>query len=162
MSAAAAEETAPLGRLRAFGMAYVRFALDHPEHYRLALLEPCPKPTIEIDEVLRSSAFSHLNATVVDCVEAGIFQGDPLAITFDMWAVAHGVAALMIAKPYLPFGTAEEFADRTLCATAIGHALRPLVGDDPGAVAEWLTAAGPTPPRAPAGRRSARTAHPEP
>jgi len=138
MTEAAAGETSPLGRLRAFGMAYVRFALDHPEHYRLALLEPCPTPTITIDEVLESSAFSHLRATVQECVDTGIFRGDPLAITFDMWAAAHGVAALMIAKPYLPFGEAEEFADRALCATAIGHVVRPLVGDEPGAVTEWL------------------------
>jgi AcrR family transcriptional regulator len=138
MVAAAAGESTPMGRLRAFGLAYVRFALDHREHYRLAMLEPCPKPHIEVDEVLHSSAFSHMQATVEECVAAGIFQGDPLAITFEMWAAAHGVAALMIAKPYLPFGEAEDFADRTLCAAAIGHAVRPVVGDEPGAVMEWL------------------------
>jgi AcrR family transcriptional regulator len=140
MVEAAAEEMTPLGRLRAFGLAYVRFALDHPEHYRLAMLEPCPEPNAEVDEVLHSAAFSHLQATVEECVDAGIFQGDPLGITFEMWAVAHGVAALMIAKPYLPFGTAEDFADRTLCAAAVGHAARALVGDDnaPGAMTDWL------------------------
>ncbi|HEY3528870.1 MAG TPA: TetR/AcrR family transcriptional regulator [Nocardioides sp.] len=140
MIAAAAHETTPLGRLRAFGLAYVRFALDHPEHYRLAVLEPCPKPNIEVDEVLHSSAFSHMQATVEECIAAGIFAGDPLGITFEMWAVAHGVAALMIAKPYLPFGEAEEFADRTLCAAALGQAARSLVGadPDPGTVSDWL------------------------
>jgi AcrR family transcriptional regulator len=140
MVAAAAEETTPLGRLRAFGLAYVRFALDHPEHYRLAMLEPCPKPNVEVDEVLHSSGFAHMQATVEECIDAGIFQGEPLAITFEMWAAAHGVAALMIAKPYLPFGAAEDFADRTLCAAAIGHAVRSLLGDDatPAAMTEWL------------------------
>jgi hypothetical protein len=140
MVAAAAEETTPLGRLRAFGLAYVRFALDHPEHYRLAMLDPCPKPNVEVDEVLHSAAFSHLQATVEECVDAGIFQGEPLAITFEMWAAAHGVVALMIAKPYLPFGPAEDFADRTLCAAAVGHAVRSLVGDDPtpATMTEWV------------------------
>ena len=138
MIEAAAGETTPMGRLRAFGLAYVRFALDHREHYRLAMLEPCPKPNVEVDQVLHSSGFSHLEATVRECVDAGVFQGDPLAITFEMWAAAHGVAALMIAKPYLPFGDAEDFADRALCAAAIGHAVRPMVGDEPGAIEEWL------------------------
>jgi AcrR family transcriptional regulator len=138
MIAAAAEETQPLGRLRAFGLAYVRFALEHREHYRLAMLEPCPEPNAEVDKVLHSSAFSHMEATIEECVAAGIFEGDALAITFEMWAVAHGVAALMIAKPYLPFGDAEDFADRVLCAAAVGYAVRPLVGDDPGAVTVWL------------------------
>jgi AcrR family transcriptional regulator len=137
MIAAAAEETQPLTRLRAFGLAYVRFALEHREHYRLAMLEPCPEPNAEVDKVLHSSAFSHLQSTVEECMEAGIFEGDALAITFEMWAAAHGVAALMIAKPYLPFGEAEDFADRVLCAAAVGHAVRPLIGDDPGAVLEW-------------------------
>jgi AcrR family transcriptional regulator len=140
MVEAAAEETTPLGRLRAFGLAYIRFALDHREHYRLAMLDPCPKPNVEVDEVLHSSAFSHLQATVEQCIETGIFQGEPLAITFGMWAAAHGVAALMIAKPYLPFGDAEDFADRALCAAAIGHAVRPMVGDDPTpeVITQWL------------------------
>jgi AcrR family transcriptional regulator len=138
MIEAAAEETDPLARLRAFGLAYVRFALEHREHYRLAMLEPCPEPNAEVDKVLHSSAFAHLQSTVEECVGAGVFEGDALAITFEMWAVAHGVAALMIAKPYLPFGEAEDFADRVLCAAAVGHAVRPLIGDDPGAVTAWL------------------------
>lgn len=140
MLAAAAEETTPMGRLRAYGLAYVRFALDHREHYRLAMLDPCPTPNLEVDEVLHSASFSHLQATVEECIAAGIFQGESLAITFEVWAAAHGVAALMIAKPYLPFGEAEDFADRALCAAAIGHAVRPLIGDDPtpGAMTEWL------------------------
>jgi len=144
MLEAAAEETTPMGRLRAFGLAYVRFALDHPEHYRLAMLDPCPTPNVEVDEVLHSASFSHLQATVEECIAAGIFEGEPLEITFDMWAAAHGVAALMIAKPYLPFGAAEEFADRTLCTAAIGHAVRPLLGDAPmpGAILEWLNRQG--------------------
>jgi AcrR family transcriptional regulator len=140
MIEAAAGQTAPLARLRAFGLAYVRFAIDHPEHYRLALLEPCPRPTVAIDEVLQSSAFSHLSSTVLECMAEGIFEGDALPITLDMWAAAHGVAALLIAKPYLPFGDVEEFADRALCCAALGHAARPLVGAEltPAAIAEWL------------------------
>jgi AcrR family transcriptional regulator len=138
MVAAAATETRPMDRLRAFGLAYVRFALDHREHYRLAMLEPCPTPNLAVDEVLHSSAFAHMQATVEECVAAGIFEGEPLAISFEMWAAAHGVAALMIAKPYLPFGDPEGFADRVLCSAAVGHAVRPVVGDEPGAVIEWL------------------------
>jgi AcrR family transcriptional regulator len=138
MIEAAADQTQPLGRLRAFGLAYVRFALEHREHYRLAMLEPCPQPNAEVDKVLHSSAFAHLQATVEECVDAGVFEGDALPITFEMWAAAHGVAALMIAKPYLPFGEAEDFAERVLGAAAIGHAVRPIVGDDPGAMTAWL------------------------
>jgi AcrR family transcriptional regulator len=143
MLSAGAGETSPLGRLRAYGLAYVHFAIAHPEHYRLAMLEPCPVPMAEVDRVLQSSAFAHFNATIVECIEAGIFAGaDPLATTFDLWSAAHGVAGMLIVKGYLPFGTVDEFADRVLCAAALGHAARQLVGPDPTAadVTAWLAA----------------------
>jgi AcrR family transcriptional regulator len=141
MVAEAASATTPMARLRAFGLAYVRFAVTHPEHYRLAAMDPCPKPNIEVDDVLRSSAFEHFNATVVECIEAGIFVGDdPLPITFDLWTAAHGVASLVIAKPYLPWGDLDEFADRVLCAAAMGHALASLFPDrtEPDRLEAWL------------------------
>jgi AcrR family transcriptional regulator len=131
---------APLQRLRAFGMAYVHFAIAHPEHYRLATMDPCPKPP-RVDEVLATSAFAHFNATVVECMDAGIFTaGDPLPITLDLWAAAHGIAALIIAKPYLPWGDIDVIADRVLCAAALGHAARDLVGQDATAaeISTWL------------------------
>ena len=126
-------------RLRAFGLAYVRFAIAHPEHYRIATMDPCPQPFI--DEVLASSAFVHFNATVTECIEAGIFpDGDPLPITLELWSAAHGIAALMIAKPFLPWGDVEAVADRVLCAAALGHAAVSLVGADPtpADVTAWL------------------------
>lgn len=143
MLAGAAEEKTPLGRLRAFGMSYVRFAVTHPEHYRLAAMDPCPQPNIEVDEVLRSSAFEHFNATVVECIAADIFAGDdPLPITFDLWSAAHGVASLVIAKPYLPWGDIDEFADRVLCAAAAGHAVASLFDEalTPDTMTSWISA----------------------
>jgi AcrR family transcriptional regulator len=143
MLAEAATATSPLGRLRACGLAYVRFAVSHPEHYRLAAMDPCPKPNIEVDEVLRSAAFEHFQEMVVECIAAGIFVGDdPLPITFDLWTAAHGVASLVIAKPYLPWGNLDEFADRVLCSAAAGHALAGLFPDTPtpDTLESWLMA----------------------
>lgn len=132
----------PLERLRAFGLAYIRFAVGHPEHYRLATMDPCAKPPA-VDEVLASSAFEHFNAAVRDCMDAGIFApGDVLPITLDLWAAAHGIAALIVAKPYLPWGDLDEVADRVLCAAALGHATADLVGPEPTPteVTAWITA----------------------
>lgn len=137
----AAGQSSPLARLRAFGMAYVRFAVGHPEHYRLATMDPLDEPNKAVDEVLGASAFQHFNATVVECIEAGIFAGDdPLPITLDLWAVAHGVAGLLIAKPYLPWGDPEAFTDRVLCAAAAGHAVAGLLGGpaEPEDLVAWL------------------------
>jgi AcrR family transcriptional regulator len=142
MLTAAAEADSPMTRLRAFGMAYIRFAVSHPEHYRLAAMDPCPQPNIEVDEVLRSSAFAHFQDTVVECIEAGVFAGDPLAITFDLWSAAHGVASLVIAKPYLPWGDLDTFADRALCSAAAGHAVAALFDTPltPGTLSTWIQA----------------------
>jgi AcrR family transcriptional regulator len=145
MLAEAATATTPLGRLRACGLAYVRFAVTHPEHYRLAAMDPCPKPNIEVDEVLRSSAFEHFQQTVVECIEAGLFVADdPLPITFALWTAAHGVASLVIAKPYLPWGNLDDFADRVLCAAAGGHALAGLFPEPPttDTLESWIKAHG--------------------
>lgn len=143
MIVGAAEQETPLARLRAYGMSYIRFAVSHPEHYRIAAMDPCTKPNIEVDEVLRSSAFEHFRATVAECIAAGVFQGgNELQITFDLWSAAHGVASLVIAKPYLPWGELDAFADRVLCAAATGHVVaslfdEPLTADTMGA---WVAA----------------------
>jgi AcrR family transcriptional regulator len=139
MLEAGARAHGPMEKLRDYGMAYVRFAVDHPEHYRLAAMDPCPRP--DVDEVLANSAFVHFNATVVECIEAGIFPaGDPLPITLDLWSAAHGIASLLIAKPFLPWGDRDQAVERVLCAAALGHAAVGLVGEPatPARVTEWL------------------------
>jgi AcrR family transcriptional regulator len=140
MLAAGGGENSPMGRLRAYGRAYVEFAVTHPEHYRFAAMEPCVEPTNAVDEVLASSAFAHFNQTVIDCIEAGVFvDADPLPVTFDLWAAAHGAASLLIAKPYLPFGDVAAFTDRVLCAAALGHAASSLLDDlEPGTITAWV------------------------
>ena len=40
--------------------------------------------------------------------------------------VAHGVAALLISRPYLPFGDVEEFADRVMRSACGGHIVHGL------------------------------------
>lgn len=130
MLSAAEGLTDPMERLRAFGLAYVNFALTHPEHYRLAAMDPCPMP--EVDRVLQSSGFEHLHQTVIECMQTGVFeQTDPLPVTLHMWSAAHGIASLMIVKPFLPWGDVDALVDRVLCSAALGHATRELLGGDP-------------------------------
>jgi AcrR family transcriptional regulator len=139
MLSAGAGVADPFERLHLYGLAYVRFALSHPEHYRIAALDPCPTPAV--DEVLASSAFLHLNETVLECMQAGIFApGDPMPVTLQLWAAAHGIASLMITKPFLPWGDVDETTNRVLCAAAFGLAGRELVGTDPtpGELSSWL------------------------
>lgn len=48
----------------------------------------------------------------------------------ELWTVSHGVAALLISWPYLPFGEVEEFADRVLSSACCGQIMTGMMGRD--------------------------------
>jgi AcrR family transcriptional regulator len=130
--------------LRAQGLAYVRFAIENPELYRIATMGEW-KSNSSVDAALVSSAFEHMCATVKALMAEGVFPpGDASGIALELWSAAHGVAALLIAKPHLPFGDADVFTDRVLRAVFSGNMVTGLVGADatPQQVVERLTALG--------------------
>ena len=90
--------------LRAQGLAYVRFATETPELYRIATMSEGTLGS-DVDTTLNTSAFVHMRDSVQALMDEGIYpSGDPTALALELWSAAHGVAALLIAKPYLPFG----------------------------------------------------------
>jgi len=131
----------PLERLCEQGMAYIRFALESPEHYRLAT-SSARTESGDVDIVLQTAAFAHFSQTVVACMEAGIFVvGDPTPVAIDLWAAAHGIASLLIAKPYLPWGDKEAVAYRILRAAGIGRSISDyLDAPEPTEFAAWRAA----------------------
>jgi AcrR family transcriptional regulator len=121
MQRVAADQPSTIDVLRAQGLAYVRFALKTPELYRIAMMAES-RPGSDVDMALNTSAFLHIRNSVEALIEEGIFPaGDPTIAALEMWTVAHGVAALLISRPYLPWGEVEEFADRVLASTCMGH-----------------------------------------
>ncbi|TQK28458.1 TetR/AcrR family transcriptional regulator [Arthrobacter sp. SLBN-53] len=130
MQRVAADKTSTIEVLRAQGLAYVRFARQTPELYRIATMGE-GNPNSDVDVTLASSAFLHMRASVEALIAEGIYpQGDSTAAALELWAAVHGVAALLIAKPYLPWGDAEEFADRVLSAVCCGRIVYGIVGAD--------------------------------
>jgi AcrR family transcriptional regulator len=116
--------------LRAQGLAYVRFATENPELYRIATMGEWRSDS-HVDSALASSAFKHMSAAVEVMMDEGIFpRGDAAAVALELWSAAHGAASLLIAKPHLPFGDAQAFTDRVLRAVFIGHMAAGLVGVD--------------------------------
>jgi AcrR family transcriptional regulator len=107
--------------LRAQGLAYVRFALQTPELYRLATMGE-PRLGSDVDIALDSSAFKHMRASVQTLMDEGVYRtDDPTTIALELWTAAHGVAAVLIAKPHLPYGDIDAFADRVFGAVLRGH-----------------------------------------
>jgi AcrR family transcriptional regulator len=113
---AAASTDDPLESLRLRGQAYVRFGLEHPEHYRILFMgKPDETPDSFGDERLRQSAsFDHLVGGVQRCLDAGLLTGDPLLIALGLWAVVHGITSLVIAKPDFPWPPVEQLVDHVL------------------------------------------------
>ena len=108
----------------------MRFATATPELYRIATMGP-PRSGSDVDRTLALSAFVHMCDSVQELMDQGIYApGDPTAAALELWSAAHGVAALLIAKPYLPFGDAEAFTDRVLTAVCTGHIVVGLTGPD--------------------------------
>lgn len=113
----------PLDAARAQGLAFVRFAIDTPELYRIAVMSPSDSAS-DVDVVLNAAAFSHLEDNVRALQEEGYYPlGDPRPIALRMLTIVHGVASLMVAKPFLPWGDKMEYADRLISGACLGIAL---------------------------------------
>lgn len=102
------------------GVAYVRFALANPEHYRIVMMRS--NAGHDPHEEIASGAFAHLLESVVACEALGVLEGDPVELGLRLWAGAHGLAALLIAKPLFPWPPVDELVERTVHAVGIGLA----------------------------------------
>ena len=130
MQRVAADQPSTIEVLRAQGLAYVRFAVKTPELYRIATMGE-GRPGSVVDITLNSSAFVHMRHSVESLIEEGIYPpGDPTTLALELWTAAHGVAALLISRPYLPWGDIEAFADRVLTALCTGRIVSGMI--DPG------------------------------
>lgn len=88
----------PEESLRLLGAAYVRFALEEPDAYRIMFeLSQAPAGTYPELETEQARAFSYLREAVKRGVEAGLLEGEPLRRAHLLWAQAHGLVSLHLA-----------------------------------------------------------------
>lgn len=102
------------------GVAYVHFALANPEHYRIVF---SPRDHEDDDPGVAIGAFGHLLESIEQCIEVGVFTGDPVSLGVRLWASAHGVASLLIAKPSFPWPDRDTFIADTICMAGMGLAM---------------------------------------
>jgi AcrR family transcriptional regulator len=112
----------PFAALRAQGNAYVQFARENPEHYRVVMMQAHEPAQESVDSIVAEGAFAYLLETVQACIDSGVLEGEPLELALGLWAAAHGVAALLVAKPYFPWPDLDAFVDRTICMAGLGLA----------------------------------------
>jgi hypothetical protein len=86
------------------------------------------RPGSDVDVTLNSSAFVHMRGSIEALIAEGIYPpGDPTMLALELWTAAHGVAAMLISRPYLPWGDVEAFADRVLRAVCCGHIMSTII-----------------------------------
>ena len=116
----------PVERLRRRGQAYVRFGVEHPEHYRIMLMGKSHFSGTEHDRGVLPGlrSFMALVENVQECMDAGVFaRDDPAVVATVLWAGVHGITSLLIALPGFPtFKDADDVVDRLLGALARGLA----------------------------------------
>lgn len=97
LEAALARPGDVLARLRRLKQAYVRFALDEPDAYRMMF--ELRGDDADLPELARESAraFACLRRTVAEAVDAGELEGDALSLAHLFWASTHGLVSLHLA-----------------------------------------------------------------
>jgi AcrR family transcriptional regulator len=129
MEEAARAGTGPWDRIRRRGLAYLRWGLDNPEHYRILMMSrPGATPERFVDQRLADT--SGLAAVAEDiglAVSEGIIAPveNPLKEAELFWMVIHGMVSMLIAKPEISFGPAEQIYDAMFDLVYRGLAPRP-------------------------------------
>jgi AcrR family transcriptional regulator len=116
MEEAAAGVDDPLEGLRVRGRAYVRFGLDHPEHYRILFMTRpgAGRPASgDLTALPGMAAFTHLVDVVQGCMAAGALPpGDPFLVATGLWAGVHGLTSLLISRPDFPWPEVDRLLDQ--------------------------------------------------
>jgi len=110
----------PLEILKKGMETYIRFGLDHPEHYIVTFILRAPlyeKPGhYETRKAKAGKAcIDNMRRIVRRCMEEGKIKDADLEETSQsLWAGIHGLTALLITKPGFPFVEREKLIQRTL------------------------------------------------
>ncbi|TMA71604.1 MAG: TetR/AcrR family transcriptional regulator [Deltaproteobacteria bacterium] len=104
VEAAAPHRKDPLKTLIAIAVTYVRFAVDHPAHFRVmfgpVVLDKTIYPTLGTVTI---GSFDAITQAIADCQRSGALRaGDPRLAAVALWTLAHGVAALAVDRQIPP------------------------------------------------------------
>jgi AcrR family transcriptional regulator len=116
MDEMAAQASSPAEELRARAMAYCRYGLDHPNHYRVLFgSEPIEKAKRSLSELPGGWVFEGLRKSVARALRSeGAARTDPFISTTLLLATLHGLVTLRANKPQFPWPPIEELVDAAL------------------------------------------------
>ncbi len=118
LQAAVAGIDDPLEAMRARGRAYVRFGIEHPEHYRIMFMGRASATPEQWNDLLATGSFAHLVDGLRAVVDAGLLDvgpdGDLHTMAMHVWANIHGLTSLLVARPAMPWPDIDTFVDEHL------------------------------------------------
>ena len=89
----------PIQRLIECGIAYLEFALQHPEQY-LLMFSRVPAIYLSLEEIKQDSAYGFLRQVIQECIDAAEIQVREHygldEISYQSWALLHGIAMLRL------------------------------------------------------------------
>jgi len=97
---------------------YVKFGLEHPNHYRFSfLLRPASQPRPH----KQRAAYQSLLRKVQLCIQSKRFRTrDADLAAQSLWAAAHGIASLFIERPKFPWVGRDRLIDQVLDSAVDG------------------------------------------
>ena len=107
-------------RLAALGMAYIRSATEHEEHFKILFTRFRSGPR-QLADFPGQWGYPVLRQCVVEAMDAGtVRQADPDLVSFFLWSRVHGIAMLMLACDFsdtLPAELGELTPENLFTAT---------------------------------------------
>ncbi len=103
----------PLERLKRGLVAYIRFGLENPQHYRVVFMMPPPEGFDKAKHLRPDSpgiqSFDFLRRCVFDCISAGKLQAeDAELVSQTLWCGVHGLTSLLITHQLFPWVAKEQ------------------------------------------------------
>lgn len=123
----------PLSRLQGIGRAFVQFALEHKNQYRLLFMTERPEAIHDESELAAKpevDAYTLLMGAVQDAREAGLLHPgwDPDAIAQTFWGSLHGIVALHLVMPTkgrVTMRPVQELTETAMALVVAGFARPP-------------------------------------
>lgn len=108
----------PVSLLRRSLRTYVKFGLEHPEHYRFSFLL---RPAVQPRPHKHRPAYESLLRKVRLCIGSRKFKTNDADLAAQaLWAAAHGVTSLFIDRPAFPWVQRNRLIDQVLDSAVDG------------------------------------------
>ncbi|WP_240741182.1 TetR-like C-terminal domain-containing protein [Deinococcus sp. Arct2-2] len=110
-SEAVAQVNDPREKLRALGVAYIRFAVAHPAQFRIMFRPELSHPPA-VSDLEHGPVFGVLMKVVDELGASHTLAHDRLTTAITAWSLVHGLAALLVDGPLQPLAQDRQQVDQ--------------------------------------------------